>query len=251
MQAAKSLIEKTLAHHLYQEFRVRYRFKYVLPKIQELTLDGLSFDVSQLSPKIRNRLMSGAYESNEKAMCHDYLTPEDGVLEIGGAIGFIGLICQKKIGIKNYTCFEANPKTFEILKHNYELNGVKPNVLNMALAHADGEVDLEIGSDFWENSICYENRRDSGVKTVKVPAGTMETLFKHAQHKVNVLIIDIEGAEQYIDFSRIPEPVNKIIIELHPGVIGQEITYNIVAQLINQGFRVAREENDTFVFLRK
>jgi FkbM family methyltransferase len=251
MLATKTLFEKTLVHHLFQEFQVRYRFKYVLPKIQEITLEGMKFDVSGLSTKIRNRLLSGAYEAHEKKMCFDYLTPNDSVLEIGGAIGFIGLICQKKIGIKNYFCFEANPRTHEILKKNYELNGVEPRVWNMALAHADGHVDLEVGSDFWENSICYDSTRSNGVKTVRVPAGTLDTLLALARQKVNTLIIDIEGAEQFIDFQRVPEEISKIIIELHPGVMGQEVMYNIVATLIGLGFRVAREENDTFVFLRK
>jgi FkbM family methyltransferase len=184
-------------------------------------------------------------------MCFDYLSSDDSVLEIGGAIGFIGLICQKKLGIQKYASFEANPKTFEILKRNYELNGVAPRVWNMALANHDGHVDLEVGSDFWENSICYDSACKDGVKTVRVPAGTLETLLGLVGEKVNTLIIDIEGAEQFIDFRRIPEEISKIIIELHPGVMGQELMYNIVATLVGLGFRVAREENDTFVFLRK
>jgi len=251
MLATKKLFEKTLVHHLLQEFQVRYRFKYVLPKLQEITLEGMRFDVSGLSTKIRNRLLSGAYEAHEKKMCFDYLSPNDSVLEIGGAIGFIGLVCQKKIGIRNYFSFEANPRTYEILKKNYQLNGVEPRVWNMALAHADGHVDLEVGTDFWENSICYDAARSNGVKTVRVPAGTLDTLLTLAGQNVNTLIIDIEGAEQFIDFQRVPEAISKIIIELHPGVMGQEVTYNIVATLIRLGFRVAREENDTFVFLRK
>ena len=240
MQATKSLFEKTLIHHLYEEFQLRYRFKYVLPKLQEITLEGMRFDVSGLSTKIRNRLLSGAYEAHEKKMCFDYLTADDSVLEIGGAIGFIGLVCQKKLGIKNYASFEANPKTYEILKRNYELNGLEPRVWNMALANADGHVDLEVGSDFWSNSICYDSGCKEGVKTVRVPAGTLDTLLRLVGEKVNTLIIDIEGAEQYIDFRRIPEDISKIIIELHPGVMGQELMYNIVATLIGLGFRVAR-----------
>ena len=251
MQTNKSIFEKTLLHHLFQEFLVRYRFKYVLPKIQEVTLEGIRLDVSGLSTKIRNRLLSGAYEAHEKEMCQDFLKPDDCVLEIGGAIGFIGLFCQTRLGVENYTCFEANPQTYEMLRRNYQLNGIEPRVYNMALAHADGEVDLEIGTDFWENSICYRGSRSDGVKTVKVPAGTLQTLLAKAGHKVNVLIIDIEGAEQFIDFGAIPEEVNKVIIELHPDVIGQEVTYNIVAALIGLGFRVAREQSGTFVFLRK
>ena len=248
---AKELLQKTLVYHLTQEFLLRYRFKYVLPKIQEITLEGLKFDVSGLSTKIRNRLLSGAYEAQEKEMCREFLNPEDSVLEIGGAIGFIGLYCQKNLGLKSYCCFEANPRTYEILRKNYELNGVSPKVWNMALAHADGMVELEIGGDFWENSICYDKGGAHGVKTVMVPAGALSTLMKLANQKVNVLIIDIEGAEQFIDFSQIPHETNKVIIELHPKVIGQEATYNIVATLISKGFRVAREDNGTFVFLRK
>jgi FkbM family methyltransferase len=248
---SQSLFTKTLIYHLWQEFQLRYRFKYVLPKLREITLEGLTLDVSSLSPKIRNRLLSGAYEAHEKKMCLDFLTENDSVLEIGGAIGFIGLICQKKIGIKNYVCFEANPRTCEILKRNYELNGLMPKVCNMALAHADGDVDLEVGSDFWENSICYDNKKSDGNKTVRVPAGTLGTLFRLAGSKPNVLIIDIEGAEQFIDFNAVPDQVKKIIIELHPNILGPEITYNIVASLIRKGFAVAREEAGTFVFLRK
>src|SRR5688500_3770649 len=213
MFATNTLFDKALLHHLYQECYVRYRFKYVLPKIHEIMLEGLKFDVSGLSTKIRNRLLSGAYECHEKKMCFDYLTPSDSVLEIGGAIGFIGLVCQKKLGIRKYVCFEANPKTYEILKRNYELNGIEPRVWNMALAHADGHVDLEIGSDFWENSICYDNTKEEGVKTVRVPAGTLDTLLALAGQKVNTLIIDIEGAEQFIDFQRVPEEISKIIIQ--------------------------------------
>jgi FkbM family methyltransferase len=251
MLTTKTLFEKTFLHYLLQEFQLRYRFKYVLPKIHEITLDGLRLDVSSLSTKVRNRMLSGANEAHEKQMCFDFLTPQDSVIEIGGAIGFIGMICQKKLGIREYACFEANPRTYEILKRNYELNALQPRVWNMALAHADGDVDLEVGSDFWENSICYDSACKAGVKTVRVPAGTLPTLLAAAGGSPNVLIVDIEGAEQFIDFDQVPECISKVIIELHPSVIGQEATYNIVASLVRLGFRVAREQENTFVFLRK
>jgi FkbM family methyltransferase len=250
MNLARELFSKTLVYHLYQEAALRYHFKYVLPKINEITLEGLRFDVSQLSPKIRNRLLSGAYEAYEKEMCRDFLAPSDTVVELGGAIGFIGLLCQKQLGIRNYACFEANPKTTEILKRNYELNGVKPNVYNVALGCSEGEVDLEIGSDFWENSI-VPSAPERGVKTVRVECGTLETLLKRCGLRPNVLIIDIEGAEQFIDFNALPVTVNKVIMEIHPGVIGQAAAYDIVAALVNRGFRVAREQNQTFAFMRK
>jgi FkbM family methyltransferase len=250
MNIARDLFTKTLVYHLYQEAAHRYHWKYVLPKIQEIELEGLKFDVSQLSPKIRNRLLSGAYEAYEKQMCRDFLTKDDAVIELGAAIGFIGMICQKQIGITDYASFEANPKTAGILKRNYELNGLKPNAWVVALGCSDGQVDLEIGTDFWENSIVTPDPQ-KGSHTVRVDCGTMETLLKRCGVTPNVLIIDIEGAEQFIDFNALPATVNKVIMELHPGVIGQAAVYDIVAALINRGFRVAREQNQTFAFLRK
>lgn len=250
MNLARELFSKTLVYHLYQEAALRYHFKYVLPKIQEIELEGIKLDVSLLSPKIRNRLLSGAYEAYEKQMCRDFLKPTDSVVELGGAIGFIGLLCQKELGIKEYACFEANPRTTEILKRNYELNGLKPNVWNLALGAADGQVDLEIGSDFWENSIVTSDT-EKGAHTVRVECGCLETLLKKCGLVPNVLIVDIEGAEQFIDFGALPASVNKVIMEIHPGFIGQAAAYDIVAALVNRGFRVAREQNQTFAFLRK
>jgi FkbM family methyltransferase len=251
MFGARTIFENSLLGYVVRELQLRYRFKYVLPKLQEITLDGLRFDVSSLSPKIRNRLLSGAYEAHEKEMCLEFLSSRDSVVEVGGAIGFISLLCQRKIGIGIYSSFEANPRTLSILQRNHSLNGLVPRVWNIALGQADGFVDLEVGSDFWENSICYNNSDGDGVKTTRVPSATLETLLHTAGHQPTTLIIDIEGAEQYIDVSHIPDSVQKIIVELHPKVIGQDSAYNIVANLIQLGFRVARERDDTFAFLRK
>jgi len=63
----------------------------------------------------------------------------------GGAIGFIGLFCQKRIGIQQYFAFEANPETLGILRRNYELNTLTPAAWNLALARCDGPLDLEGG----------------------------------------------------------------------------------------------------------
>ena len=81
--------------------------------------------------------------------------------------------------------------------------------------------------------------------------GTLDTLLERCGVQPNVLIIDIEGAEQFIDFQALPATVNKVIMELHPNFIGQAATYDIVAALVNRGFRVAREQSQTFAFLRK
>jgi FkbM family methyltransferase len=251
MNKLSFLFRKSLCHYAWQEFLVRYRFKYVLPRIDRTELDGIQLDLSKLSLKVRNRILMGIYEAHEKQMCHEFLKPDDTVLEIGGAIGFIGLVCQKKIGIRNYFVFEANPETLAILQENYRRNGLQPVAWNMALGPNDGMLELEVGSDFWENSVVKQAGTTARSKTVQVPGASLEGLLRRTGARVNVLIIDVEGAEQFIDLDEIPDSVEKIIIELHPHVLGPEKTYDLIAGLIHKGFYVAREEGGAFAFLKR
>jgi FkbM family methyltransferase len=246
-------LDFSISESLFQRWRdfwIRYYFKFVLPKIESTTIDGIALDLSRLSLKVRNRILNVGYEEPEQRLCRDFLQPTDSVLEIGGAIGFIGLFCQMKLGITRYISVEANPETVEMLKRNYALNGLTPVVWNLALGKTDGKVELNVGGDFWENFIVYPQKK-TRVNTIEVQSATLKSLLDRAPSVVNVLVVDIEGAEQFIDFDQIPLEVNKIIIELHPQVIGQETTYNVISKLIEKGFRVAREEGGTFAFLRK
>ena len=249
MKRLKFLYSKTLLHYLLQEAWIRWYWKFVLPKIREVDLEGLRLDLSAMSLKVRNRILHVGYETQEARMCKCFLNSNDAVLELGGAIGFIALLCQKTLGIRNYTVVEANPRTLEVLKRNYQLNDLTPLAWNLALAEADGSVELEVGSDFWENSIVASNNGD-GRKTIDVPAMTFRQMIERVHHPINVLIIDVEGAEQFIDFAAIPDTINKIIIELHPKVLGPQRTHEIISHLLVKGFRVAQEEDGTFVFLR-
>lgn len=239
--------ERSLLFRFWDDFQTRWRFKFTLPRVQTVTLEGVQLDVSTLSPLMKNNLLLGRYEVPERQLARHSLTPDDAVLEVGGAIGFIGLFCQLRLGITRYTSVEANPSTAALLRRNYALNGRTPVVWDLALAAEDGEVTLNIGNEFWENSVVNGAARG---RTVRVPAATLSSLLRLLDYTPTALIMDIEGAEQFVDFRQLPASVRKIIIELHPGVIGPAKTYRIVADLVNLGFFVEREEGGTFLFLR-
>jgi len=219
----------------------------MLPRVRQATLEGVKLDVSTLSPVMKNNLLEGRYEVQERTLAQEFLTAEDAVLEVGGAIGFIGLFCQTRLGISRYTTVEANPDTVEMLKRNYVLNGRTPAVLNLALAAEDGEVTLNIGNEFWENSLVAG--ANSG-RSVRVPAASLGTLTRRLGYAPTALIIDIEGAEQFVNFAQVPRSVRKIIMELHPHVTGFAKTYQIIADLLGLGFHVERENGGTYLFLR-
>jgi FkbM family methyltransferase len=234
----------------WQDFRTRCYFKFVLPRVQEVRLEDLRLDVSALSLTARNRLLNVGYEIPERQMCGEFLAPDDSVLELGAGIGFIALFCQKKLGVKDYIACEANPRTFELLRRNYALNGVDSAIWNLALAPTNGQIELEVSNEFWEHSLIRNGDSKTGRKTTSVPAARFDTLMNKAGGKPNTLIIDVEGAEQFIEYEQIPDRIEKIIMELHPRIIGVERTYDIVARLIHQKFRVLRETEGTFAFVK-
>ena len=241
------LFERTLLFHLWVNCLTHWRFKFILPRVSSVTLEGVKLDVSTHSTLMKNNLMLGRYEVQERALAREFLTSDDTVLEIGGAIGFIGLFCQTRVGITRYTTVEANPHTVEVLEKNYALNGLAPVVWNLALAAEDSEVTLHTGNDFWKNSLVAGA---NGGRSVRVQAVSLASLVSRLEYAPTVLIIDIEGAEQFVDFKQVPASVKKIIMELHPEIIGHAKTYQIVTDLVNLGCRVERELGGTFLFLR-
>ena len=106
---------------LWQDFRLRWYFKFTLPAKTRATIHGVTLDISMLSPMMKNNILQGRYEFQERRLASQCLTSEDIVLELGGAIGFIGLFCRKVIGVRHHLTVEANPKTIELLKRNYRI----------------------------------------------------------------------------------------------------------------------------------
>ena len=230
---------------LWRNLHSRLRFKFILPRKRQASLEGVRLDISTLSPLMKNIILTGRYESQERQLARQALTKDDVILELGGAIGFIGLYCRKVIGVKHITSVEANPNTLKLLRRNYELNGLTPNVIHAAAAAEDGELDLNIGGEFWENTLT-----GTSSNTVRVPSKSLSSLIKQMPAAPTALICDIEGAEQYLDFTQLPASVTKIIIELHPGMIGEESTRRVVSELAAVGFSSVTERDGTRLFRR-
>jgi len=229
----------------WQRFSTKLRFKFVLPRVRTAEIAGVKLDVSPLSPVMKNIILTGRYEAPERSLVARALTADDTVLELGGAIGFIGLYCRRVIGVRHVTSVEANPSTLAMLRRNYALNGLVPDVIHAAAAAADGELDLNIGGEFWENTVT-----GSSSQSVRVPSLSLESLFKRMPQPPTALVCDIEGAEQYLDLHRLPATLTKVIIELHPAIIGKAKTDAILLQLGNQGFREVSEDDGTYLLVR-
>ena len=231
----------------WQNLSSRLLFKFVLPRLQRVKLEGIALDVSKLSPLMKNHIRTGRYEVQERLLAHRALTRDDVVLELGGAIGFIGLFCRKVIGVKHHFSVEANPETLELLKRNYALNRLQPDVIHAAAGAEDGEISLNIGGEFWENSVVNSAGAN---RSITVPAFSLRSLVAKMPESPTALVCDIEGAEQYLDFTQLPASVSKIIIELHPEMIGQERVDQILKDLAAMGFAEAAREAGTWLLTK-
>ena len=117
------------------------------------------------------------------------------------------------------------------------------------MTESDGDVDLKMGDLLWNSSL-FDSRDGSISRNFRVSGISFSTLLQRLPFAASAMIIDIEGAEQYIVDEYFPETVRKIIIELHPGIIGVSKAYAVLNMLMNIGFSIEAKIADCFYLYR-
>lgn len=245
----KSLLQKTLLYYCWRRCRAGWFQRFVLPRLKTSELHGVRLHLDQISLRMKEALVTGSYEAAEVRLCREVITSDDAVMEIGSAIGFLGLFACKTLGVKSYYSIEANPQTAELLLANYALNDLKPHVIVAALAEIDGQVELGITDDFWANSLC-PTTTDHVRTVVQVTGRKLSTLLREAPFSPTVLIIDVEGGETCLQVETIPSCVKKLIIEIHPQLIGVSRAFEVLKYLMNQGFEVKGTFDNSYALVR-
>jgi len=202
----------------------------------------LALDASVLSPAIVESLYRGGYEGPEVEMIRATLRPEDRVLEIGGGLGFIGIITARLVRLpQQVLIIEANPQLIPVMQRNFALNGVHPEVRNVVLGR-DGasEVSFYLHDDFWASSLMPF----AGGRETRVPQQDARQVLD--AFRPTYLIVDIEGGEIALLDDLDLAGVETLCLEVHPGATGQPAIDTMFAQFARQGFvleRASRLEN--------
>jgi FkbM family methyltransferase len=242
------VIRNTSLHRLYHDARTWHFRNFVLSRLETVELHGVTLGMTGISVAMQEALSQGRYEQVEVQLCRDVLSPSDTVVEIGSAIGFLGIFAMKHLGVVEYRSIEANSQTAELLAANYVRNGLVADVVVAALAAADGPVALSVGADFWTNTTVRPDEQTS--PSMWVRGCTLATLLADVPFEPSTLIVDVEGAETCLNGNRLPESVKKLIIELHPALIGAPAAFEVLKQLMNQGFYVRATLDTTYVLCR-
>lgn len=209
----------------------KLRFALSKPKTAENSGIFLPVGARGISASLRRAIYLDPYEAHERAVIEKKLAADDVVLELGAGIGFISTFCAKRIGSERVFAVEANPVMAETIRETYRLNGVAPQLTCGLLGCGDGEETFYVEGDFISSSTHQRSASAKPIKTLRYDARTFI-----AQCKPTFLICDIEGGERELLEYMPLTGVKKLCIELHPHVIGNAGTSEVVARLLGEGF---------------
>lgn len=208
----------------------------------------LAVDRDVLSPAIVDSLYRGGYEAAEVDIIRRTLTPEDRVLEIGGGIGFIGIVAARIVRRPDAVLIvEANPQIIPLMRDNFRLNGVWPTVRNVVLGQ-DGraEVRFYLHRDFWASSLTA----CQGARETKVPQQDVRSILR--EFRPTYVIVDIEGGEIDLFNNLELDGIEKLCLEIHPAQTGRAAVEELLASLVRQQFvREGMSRREDVLFFRR
>jgi FkbM family methyltransferase len=211
-----------------------------------VTLDGVTVttDPAVVSRQVRSGIFKETYEEPERILIREGVRAGDRVLEVGGGVGFVSLLCARIVGADNVLTYEANPSMQKVIRANYALNGLEPRLRGRALTAKGGEVTFFVNDNIISSSV-YE--RDGG-RAVTVPSDAIDAAL--AEWKPTVLVMDVEGAEVDILTASTLPGLRRIVLELHPHVVGADAIARLRAHLSGLGFHEVRAVQKSSLFSR-
>jgi FkbM family methyltransferase len=158
------------------------------------------------------------------------VTPSPRIIDCGGNIGFAVFYFKILYPEARITCFEANPRTFELLEQNVHNNGFKNvELLNRAVWDHEGEIpfyfipdrpgDLGASTQSRQVEITDQLRRTrEGLQEEVINVPSIQ-LSAYLNEPVDFVKMDIEGSEdaviQEVAQSGKMGMINELVMEYH------------------------------------
>lgn len=205
----------------------------------------LPTDPDYLPAELIEGIYHDRYENSEAVIARQRLAPGDRVLELGGGIGLMGVIAAKICGSDAVMTYEANPALERVIRRTHALNNVAPTLRMRAIAPRAGEVVFHVNDNILSSSLV--DRNFGGAKPVQADALAEVLEIFHP----NVIICDIEGAETEVFRDLDLSGVDKILIELHPKIVGEEPIAALLRRLEEQGLAMVEGRVEKVCYLAR
>ena len=120
------------------------------------------------------------------------------ILDLGANIGMATLYLHRLFPQAVFACVEASPQNWPFLKQTVELNKIEGRIFEAAIGPVEGSIDLYLSSNPDCHSVIPGLQSKSG-GIVTVPLITVPRVMEQmGWDSIDVLKIDIEGAEKYV-----------------------------------------------------
>jgi FkbM family methyltransferase len=210
-------------------------------------IDGIRMriDPALMSPFNIRKLAVGRHTVHERALLARHLRDDDRVMELGGGIGMVAIHCARRLGPGRVASWEGNPRMEPLIRDNYALNGVAPELHMAVLGRAAGETTFYLAERFSHSGTSDNTGRGT---PVAVPVEPYEPA--RARLRPTVLVVDIQGGEVEFFAHASLEGVRMVLVEFHPPVTGLRPILAIRRRLRRAGFAEASRSGTSSVFLR-
>lgn len=212
-------------------------------RVRHVTLDGVRIQVEyeRWSPLLIRRVLAGRYEVEERKLIPRVIAAGDRVLEIGGGVGLIAMLCARVTGPSNVFVYEANPEILAAARDNFRHNELDISIEHAAVVpagHSGDHVTFFVSENFWSSSLLDKGGAQRAISAPALPLGSLV-----AKHRPTVIIMDVEGAEYELLRSADLSGVDKLCIEFHTRYIGAEKVSALIHSLLDRGFVLQLEQS--------
>lgn len=172
-------------------------FGTIGPKYMIYETDGCQFycDLLEHTGVAHYFLKNDHYEPYITEIIKQNIDPMGDVLDIGANIGYYSILSADKTKGQVYS-IEPEPKTFEMLKSNIELNQLKNVVpLNFAANNKDEEIDFYVNSKNRGDHRCSK-MSDNLLEVIRIKTKRIDNILSREEfNKIRLIKIDVQGFE--------------------------------------------------------
>ena len=150
-------------------------------------------DKTYLEPFSHNQL----YEEDVSTILNKLLKKGMNVINIGASIGYFTLLAARQVGPKGKVfAFEPFPGSVKLLEKNVDANGYKNvETVQMAVSNKTGSSSLFLKPDTTQH---FVSNSKQDYKKIKIAVTTIDNYLKEKNLKMDFVIMDAEGHENYI-----------------------------------------------------
>lgn len=176
--------------------------------------------------------------------------PEDAtVLDLGASTGVFAAYATSTTARSRVISYEPMPASFDLLTENVGLNGAAARVTaeRAGVSGDGGDRELIVGA-FFPSFMADAPTVAGATETITVPSVTLQEIVdRHGLERVDLLKLDIEGAEYEVLYGAAPgvlDRISEIRMEAHDLDDGRRNVASLKRFLGDTGLAVTREERD-------